>query len=296
VPQGESVQLTAILFALSASLLFALALVLTQYALRAAPPNVGALISLPASTTLLWIVSPWLVDWHHFTLHAAAIFAAVGLLFPAAVTLLAYEGNRRMGPHISGALGNLAPLYALLLAAVMLGEIPRFTQALGIAAIMAGVLVLSLQRSGTRVIEPWWAVLIPLAAAAVRGFAQPVAKLGLVDWPNPFAATLISYSVSCLVILASGFVGGTWRKLVHLPRSPGLLWFVAVGLCNATAVLLLYAALARGAVTLVSPLVATYPLATLVIGHSLLRDERITFRLVSGVLLTVAGVVILIAA
>ena len=287
--------LSAILFALSASLLFALALIFTQYALRHAAPNVGALISLAASTTLLWLLSPWLVDWHQFTLHAAAIFAAVGLLFPAAVTLLAYEGNRRMGPHIAGALGNLAPLYALVLAAVMLGEIPRLVQVLGVAAIMAGVLVLSLQRAGGRVMEPWWVVLIPLTAAAVRGFAQPVAKLGLVDWPDPFAATLISYSVSCLVILASSFLSGTWRKMVNLPRSPGLLWFVAVALCNATAVLLLYAALARGAVALVSPLVATYPLATLVLGLILLRGEPVSLRLMSGVVLTVAGVVILIA-
>lgn len=291
-------QLSAILFALSASLLFALALIFAQYALRYATPNVGALISLPASTSMLWLISPWLVDWHAFAPHAAAIFAAVGLLFPAAVTLLTYEANRRMGPHIAGALGNLAPLYALVLAAVLFGEIPRFTQAFGIAAIMAGVLVLSLQRSGRRVIEPWWVALIPLAAAAVRGFAQPVAKLGLVDWPNPFAATLISYSVSCLIILATSSLptGGTWRTLRHLPRSAGLLWFVAVGLCNACAVLLLYAALARGAVTLVSPLVATYPLMTLVLGLMLLRDEPVNLRLAGGVLLTVAGVVILIAA
>jgi len=60
-------------------------------------------------------------------------------------------------------------------------------------------------------------------------------------------------------------------------------------------VLLLYAALANGPVALVAPLVATYPLVTIV--GSILLDGKIEGgpRLAIGVALTVLGVVLLLA-
>ena len=58
--------------------------------------------------------------------------------------------------------------------------------------------------------------------------------------------------------------------------------------------LALYAALARGPVLLVSPLVATYPLVTLAFAAVLLRSARVTVAHVAGVTATVAGVVLLI--
>ena len=71
------------------------------------------------------------------------IFAAVGLLFPAAATLITFAANRRLGPVITGSLGNLAPVFAVLLAFVLLGEPLRLGQMLGLAIILAGVLVLT---------------------------------------------------------------------------------------------------------------------------------------------------------
>jgi drug/metabolite transporter (DMT)-like permease len=45
----------------------------------------------------------------------------------------------------------------------------------------------------------------------------------------------------------------------------GALWFAAVGLCNGLSVLAMYAALEYGAVAVISPLVAGYPLVTLLL-------------------------------
>ena len=44
---------------------------------------------------------------------SALIFLAVGLVYPALVTILTYEANFLMGPGVAGALGNLAPLFAV---------------------------------------------------------------------------------------------------------------------------------------------------------------------------------------
>ena len=62
------------------------------------------------------------------------------------------------------------------------------------------------------------------------------------------------------------------------------------------AVLLMYAALAHGPVTLVSPLVASYPLATLALSALLLKSVDLDLRLVAGVGVTVVGVAFLLAA
>src|SRR5262245_66488845 len=81
-------------------------------------------------------------------------------------------------------------------------------------------------------------------------------------------------------------------SLASAPR--GLLWFAAVGWCNGIAALLMYAALATGPVTLVSPLVATYPLVTVGLSLRVLRKITVSPRPAVTVGLTVAGVALLI--
>jgi drug/metabolite transporter (DMT)-like permease len=72
------------------------------------------------------------------------------------------------------------------------------------------------------------------------------------------------------------------------------LWFAAVGLCNGCAVLSMYAALGRGPVARVSPLIATYPLVTLLLSFRFLKRERVDAQLIAGVALSVGGVVLLL--
>ncbi len=283
-----------IVLALGASFVFGLALVLTQFGLRHAAPGHGALVSIPTSGVLLWLLSPFLLDWRGWEPRAAVIFVVVGRLFPAVVTLLTFEANRRMGPSMSGALSNLTPIFAVLPAALFLGEVPRPLQSLGIATIVAGVVALSIDRRWLGVRWSYWAAALPVAAAAIRGFTHPITKVGLALWPSPFAATLIGYTMSGLVVasVARARVGGWPAKY---PRA-ALIWFACVGTCNVLGVLALYAALAHGPVILVSPLVATYPLVTLAFTAIFFRSARINAPLIAGVALTVVGVVLLVAA
>ena len=70
-----------------------------------------------------------------------------------------------------------------------------------------------------------------------------------------------------------------------------MVFFVAGGMLIAVAVGCMYGALATGRVVLVSPIVATYPVFTLLTG-TLLGDERPGPRLMAGVAVVVAGVVL----
>jgi drug/metabolite transporter (DMT)-like permease len=281
--------------ALFAAFMFGLALVLTQFGLRrCASPLHGALVSIPTAAAFLWILAPLLLDWRNLSPAPAVIFAAVGLFFPATVTLLTFEANRQMGPSVSGALANLSPLFAVLSAMIFLHDAPRPLQAFGIGAIIVGVLMLSMDRRWLGVSWSYWAVALPIGAAAIRGFTHPITKLALAAWPNPFAATLIGYTVSGVVV-ASIVTARPAGRLPEYDRA-GLLWFAFVGICNSVGVLALYDALARGSILVVSPLVATYPLVTVGLTAALFRSVQTSTAVLAGVVATVAGVIFLIAA
>lgn len=276
--------------ALLAAFLFAAALVTTQFGLRHMDALAGAKISVPSAAVLLWLLVPWR-GLDGFQPQGAAIFLALGLFFPVAVTFLAYEANRRMGPTIAGAIGSTAPLFAVLAAVLFLGETLSLTQGAATLAIVAGSVVL-VWRRGTSARGAAWASWVSWAAAALRALAQVIAKAGLLIWPNPFAAALLGYSVSALMIFVVTALSGRPEARVFTRR--GVFWFWLTGLCNCLAVLTLYAALEIGSVKIVSPIAASYPLFTLLLNSVMLREERLSARLLGGVALMVGGVVVLL--
>lgn len=132
---------------------------------------------------------------------------------------------------------------------------------------------------------------LPLAAAILRGVVQPMAKFGFAIWDSPLAAAVIGYTSSATIVIGSALCGPTLSR----PRSHnGYLWFILVGVSNGCATLAMYAALSRGTITLVSPLVATYPVITVALTAAMIRKSRMSGQLVCGVVITVIGVAVLI--
>ena len=81
----------------------------------------------------------------------------------------------------------------------------------------------------------------------------------------------------------------------HLPRNlpaDGVKYFFYSGLCIAFAIISMYGALMLGRVVVISPIIASYPVFTLLAVWAV-RAERISGRLVLGVLMVTAGVVII---
>ena len=277
--------------ALSAATLFGVALVLTHRGLRHTNPLHGALVSIPTAASLLWLLSPFtvrLADWNG---DAALIFLGIGALFPASVTLLTFEANRRLGPSVTGTLGSVTPLFAVAWAILFLGEQPTMVQGAAILAVVAGIALIAFDPKRRNIGSRRWSLALPIVAAAIRGLVQAVGKLGLALWPNPFAAALIGYTASSLVVVAAVILLRKSNPLIL--RRAALLWFGLVGLCNGTAVLFLYAALSRGSVVLAAPLVATYPFVTLGISAAM-RSIIATRCLLVGIALTVVGSIVLV--
>lgn len=287
-----SESLVPALIALASACFYALGLVTARLALSRRPVVLAASVSVPTAAATFWLLSPFLLgsappDWT-----ARLIFAGIGAVFPIGVTLLSFESNRRMGPSLAGAVGNTTPLFALTFAALVLGETLSPTRALGAGIVILGVLLVSWPEQGRERHWPLWVLLVPLAAALVRGAAQPAVKLGLARWPDPYAATLIGYTVSAGVILALRF---GLRSPAPRSDSRERVLLALTGLANGASLMLMYVALSRGSVGLVAPLVATYPLITLALSAVLLgEEERLHAGLIAGIAATVGGVALIL--
>lgn len=283
---------SAIIYAFASAFFLGAGVVLAQLGLRTVDPLSGAAISVPSFTLLFLLLSPLILQGEPVVWHGLPIFIAIGLFFPASLTLLTFASNRSLGPVITSTLGNLAPLFAVATAVVLLHEPLEPPQLLGLVVAVAGAAIITVTRP--RDLGHWrsWTLLLPLCGALVRGVVPPIVKLGLAVWPSPFWACLIGYVMSSLVVLSVQRV----RKgsfLVQAPRA-GVFWFAMTGISNGLSALTLFAAVRDGPITLVAPLAAVYPLVTVALSAMVLKHIEITVRIVAGTTLTVLGVALVL--
>ena len=282
----------ALIFACSSAVCFGAAVVVSGYGLRGIGARAGAAISIPTATVLFIIAAPFTVDASFASTEAVLIFAGVGLLFPALVTVLTFQSNHHLGPVVTSTVSSTAPLFALPAAALVLQEEITPNAAIASLGVAAGVWLLFRGRAGQGRIAPKWSLLLPLSGAMVRGFAQVIAKAGLLLWPNPFAASLIGYIVSTGGVIAANRLG---RTNIQAPAGKSVLWFIATGILNGGAVLLMYCALRAAPVSFVAPIIATYPLVTVLLSALVSRDERIDASRLAGSALVIASIVYLVS-
>ena len=282
----------AILFAFASAAFLGAGVVTAQLGLRSVEPLSGAAISVPSFTALFLLLSPLLLHGEPVVWRGLPVFIAIGLFFPASLTLLTFASNRALGPVVTSTLGNLAPLFAVSLAVLLLHEPLRPPQLIGAVIAVFGAVIITVTRP--RDLGSWrsWALLLPLCSAFVRGVVPPIVKLGLEVWPSPLWACLIGYLISSLVVLTVQLV----RKgsLVVEGSRSGRLWFMITGISNGISALSLFAAVRHGPITLVAPLAAIYPLVTVGLSAIMLKHIAITPRIVAGTALTVAGVALVL--
>ena len=275
--------------ALLAAALFGAQAVLAGRSLRHVDPPTGAMMTIVTAGLTFWLLLLWqihTVDWRS---PAVWVFASNGILHPMVSMFLSFEANRRMGPTVSATIAATSPLFATAGAVLWLGEGLSPEVVLGTLGTVAGIAVLSWQRSSAR---SWGlvALVFPTGAALVRAFNHVWGKYGLRILAAPLLAATLSFTVSgTLAVLVYRLRKG--QLPLHLPRR-GLMWGALSGLTVTGAILCMYTALTTGSVVIVSPVIATYPLFTL--GWSLLfRQERLNRRILAGVVLVVGGVALI---
>ena len=217
------------------------------------------------------------------------VFALAGLIHPYLSMYASLEALKRAGTTVASTLAATAPFFSTLGAVLFLGEDLTIAVALATIGIVAGVMVLTFDGFRmARVIRI--ALIFASIAAVIRGSTHVIGKWGLELLPNPFMATFVAFSMGliCMTIFFRFRYG-------HLPRdlpSDGVKYFFYSGLCIAFAIISMYGALMLGRVVMISPIIASYPVFTLLSVWAV-SAERLSRRLVSGVFMVTAGVVVI---
>lgn len=125
--------------------------------------------------------------------------------------------------------------------------------------------------------------------------------LASADFFVKLASSKISSSMGMLVYGATTFtVGLTWVGFLKLTKQPllitqqGLLYSLAVGIAFSVVTLLLYVTFARVSVSVGSPTIRVMGILIASIFGILLLHEPFTWRYLLGLILTVAGVALIV--
>jgi len=223
---------------------------------------------------------------------AVAAFAVSGLLGSLLARFCYFHGIARLGASRAEPLKALFPVFATVIAVLVLGESVTPTLALGVLLLVAGGLgvVLDSRRtpataSGRRL---WVDVAFPLAAALFLGIDPVFTKLGLAAGTPPLVGLTVRVGAAALgfcgyLAWVSRASGRAWRPRVNR-------WLVGASVANTGYLVAYYAALDRAPVAVVTSLLGVSTLFV-VAGAAvfLQRDERVTWRLAAAALLVVVG-------
>ncbi len=285
--------LVAIICGLLSGLLFGLTSHVQRTALQGTEVALGAFLSILTMALGLWMLAPVLLDPAWFQTQAFWILALCGVMFPAMSQSLQVASVVRVGPALTSGIGSVAPLFAVSLAVLFLGEHLNLQGAVGIAVMLAGLLISALgPGAGIARGFPFWALALPLGASAARGIVQPVTKYTMIEVPSAYFGALVMSTVAAGVL-------GLWTLTVRARRplrqsSRGNFYFVVTGLVVGGGILALQISIHLGSVSLAAPLGSTTPLWTLLLGLVFFRNETLTARHLIMALLVVAGVTLVV--
>src|SRR5438445_8608331 len=158
---------SAIIYAFASAGFLGAGVVLAQLGLRTVEPLSAAVISVPSLTLLFLLLSPLILHGESVVWRGLPVFIAIGLFFPASLTLLTFASNRALGPVITSTLGNLAPLFAVATAVILLHEPLHPPQLLGLVVAVAGAAIIAVTRTRDLGHLRTWPRLLPPASALV---------------------------------------------------------------------------------------------------------------------------------
>lgn len=279
-------------FAFQAALCFASTFILARRGLETSNAITGSFISLSSMVLTLWILIPFFVPLSTFRTPAVWYFIADGIVAPGLGRLLSYVGIERIGVARAVPIISCSPLFASILAVLLIGESWTTQNFLGTALVIFGVVILS----GTGAGKKSWRkmdIIYPLVAAFSFGISSNLRKLGLLISNLPLMAAAVT-STTALLFAVPMLRVRMGRQGLQLSRG-SFGWFFASGIANTGAMLSTFYALGFGKVVVVEPLVASSPVLVIVLTAIFLRDlEVITPRVVAGATCTVLGTILVV--
>lgn len=277
------------LFAWLTAFSFGVANVTVRHGMRYSTPLTATFASLIIHTVVLWIAVFMTGGIPNVAWLGVAVICLTGIVQPV-MRVFQYKGMEKIGTSRAITLRNSYPLLSVMIGIIFLGEQLTLLGAVGIALIMSGI-VLSTWRLDEQFKDfRWLYVIYPLITAAISAVVHPLRRFALLQSNEPLFFAALVGPISLLSFAVYYNTPANQEKLVWDRRS---LWpFLVSGMGETLAVLFMLHAFANGPVVIVSPISATSPIWTALLGAIFLREiERITWASIVGTISVVAGVI-----
>ncbi|XAT61650.1 EamA family transporter [Rhodobacteraceae bacterium Araon29] len=265
--------IVAIVFAILSSILFALASMITKYALAHLDELTGAFISVLTMAVFFWCVAIWNLEWDFWYSKATLYFVISGFFLPALGQRFQILAVKHVGPALTSAIGAFLPLFAILPAILYLGETVTLFQFAGITLLVGGLILAAVGRGISWRKRAFYLLLLPLCAAIVRAITQPISKIGYNILAEPMFAMMVMTTVSSLTVGVMLLVQGSPRRALSFTRGHWL--FALVGAVTGSGILAIQVSLVAGSVTLAASLSSVAPVFSILLGAYIFKNERI---------------------
>lgn len=291
------------LFAVVSTICFAGSFIAAKRGLARTTVAAAMLTSLAAAWVFLLVAS--LMNWPSIvSISDLILLVCTGLIAPGVGYWASLTGNQRLGPSIAVPLQQAGrPLLAVVAATVFLNESVSLLQTLGIAAIVAGGVGLSRRdateaRAATSGLQkarlkdrfrPGLA--FPITAAVSFAIFDILVKISLSSGNEPtFAAMVVVGAGLGAWLLLTACFPTVRREVTSGNHDP---WIFASGILFGAAALTVFLALSDGHVSVISPILASQPLAVFILSRLLLKEIEVIRRstILFG-LIVVAGAIV----
>ena len=285
--------LLAQLFALFTAFAFAAGDTTKRFALRTSTPISGTLVQALLTLALYLPISIITSTPELFSLSGLLLLFAAGVASPGLASIFYYTSFRRIGLSRSSSIIGSSPLVTVVIAVMTLGERPSTIVYLGTLLIVIGVILLARERSSPSSVEGkrksvWRHFSFAVLATIMFGLTAVLRKAGLSITPMLSVAMCMA-GIATLTVVAcvNPILSREFRVTFN---GPSLKLFLLSGVCLSTGHLSFFAALQRGPVSNVAPLVYTTPIFALTFSWLLLREvERLNNRLIISAILICVG-------
>jgi len=265
--------------------------VLVRFGLRKSNIFAAMLMSYAVSITCMWSYLIATTSLEFLGSPAMIYYLISGCLQPIFARALFYEGITRIGVARAGPLRGSEPLFAAVIAVLILKERPSLQVYAGTVLIVTSLWLIS----GKQQHEAKWRyldALFPISAALISAISQTLRKQALKIVPDPFVAVAMVTTVSLILLL--GFVLFTGRREQFRMDRTSLLFFLGSALVATSAQVANFIALGRGEMSVIIPLLNTTPLFSVFFSALFLRNvETVNLRIICGAALMVGGVVLI---
>jgi len=280
-------------FALVSAILFAAAALLVRRGMQGSNAATATVISIAANLVTMWALAFAVGSISRVTLAASLTLLLAGMFAPALARLTYYESINLIGVARASTISNTTPIFTAIMAVPVLGETVSWRLAAGTLFVVVGLALTVRPDRSTPTDRPWAGVLLALNTAVMASISFMLRKLGLRMLPDPAVASALTVTGSLITLLPYVLL----RSRVEPLRAEGraMTYLILGSLFTTAAFLAYFFALSLSDVVKVTPLSNTTPLFALALLTLFRQGETIRAGTVAGAVVTVAGILFVVA-